>query len=224
MSVKDYDKLMSNTVKPLYEKWKRTAARENILRPQIVYGYFPCQSKGNSLLVYDEKQKNILQTFRFPRQKNAPHLCLADFFAPVKSKKMDVLPIMMVTMGAEASRQSKKAFDSDKYNDFLYLHGLSVETAEALAEYWHQRIRAELGITKNDSPHIPDLFKLKYQGCRYSFGYPACPDLEDQAKMQALLSPHRIGVTLSEGFQLIPEQSTSAVIMHHPQAKYFNVN
>jgi 5-methyltetrahydrofolate--homocysteine methyltransferase len=161
--------------------------------------------------------------FTFPRQPGGKNLCLADFFAARESGKMDVVAFHLVTVGRRASEYSHELFKSDNYSDYLYFHGLSVESAESLAELWHKRIREELGIAGADSPELTRLFRQEYQGSRYSFGYPACPRLEDQEKLFALLDPSRIDVSLSEEFQLEPEQSTSAIIVHHSQAKYFSI-
>lgn len=222
-SLEEYKQMMDEKVYPLFEKWKQYALREGIFQPQVVYGYFPCQSDGNTLLIYDDTKKNVVQKFEFPRQHKDPYLCIADFFRPVNSKEMDVIGMMIVTIGADATPHIQEIYKKNAYTDYLYLHGLSVETAEALAELWHRRIREELHIAEQDSPRIRELFQQKYHGSRYSFGYPACPNLEDQTKMFALLNPSRIGIELSEEFQLHPEQSTSAIIVHHPEAKYFSV-
>ena len=163
-----------------------------------------------------------VQRFAFPRQKEGRRLCLADFFAAKESGKLDVIGLSVVTVGARASEETHKLFEAGEYTRYLYLHGLSVETAEALAEFHHKLMRAELGIGGEDSPHIRDLFHQKYRGSRYSFGYPACPNLEDQTKLFALLHPEEnVGVRLTSGFLLEPEQSTSAIVVHHPGAKYF---
>ena len=162
--------------------------------------------------------------FTFPRQREGRGLCISDFLLPKSGGKMDVLAMSCVTIGAKASHETQKLFEGGEYTKYLYLHGLSVESAEALAELSHKRIREELGIAGEDSPHIRDLFHQKYRGSRYSFGYPACPNLEDQTKLFALLHPdENIGVHLTTGFLLDPEQSTSAIIVHHPAAKYFVV-
>ena len=161
--------------------------------------------------------------FTFPRQGDKRRLCISDFFRPVESNQVDVIAMHCVTMGSRASEAAKALFEANKYTDYLYLHGLGVETAEALAEMWHKRIRQEMGIASDDSPRIRDLFTQKYRGSRYSFGYPACPRMSDQDTLFALLDPSRIGCTLTENWQIDPEQSTSAIIVHHPEAKYFNV-
>jgi len=222
-TLEEYTKMMKEKVEPLYEKWKQYVLRERIFHPLVVYGYFPCQADGNDLIITQDDMKTERQRYSFPRMKKEPYYCISDFFHPVGSKKMDIISMMLVTIGGEASPHIKKIFKSNAYTDYLYLHGLSVETAEALAEYWHRRIREELNITEEDAKEVRKFFQQNYRGSRYSFGYPACPRLEDQSKMFDLLDPKRIGVELSEEFQLHPEQSTSAIIVHHPEAKYFSV-
>jgi 5-methyltetrahydrofolate--homocysteine methyltransferase len=191
----------------------------------VVYGYFPCQSEGNDVVLYDAPgSNNIIQRFTFPRQREGRKLSIADFFLPRESGKFDVIGLSVVTIGSRASEVTKKLFDSGEFTKYLYLHGLSVETAEALAEFLHKKMREELGIAGDDAPRISDLFHQKYRGSRYSFGYPACPNLEDQTKLFAVLKPEEnIGVHLTSGFHMDPEQSTSAIVVHHPQAKYFVV-
>jgi len=218
-----FDELIRTHVRPIYERWKARCVQEAILSPQVVYGYFPCQSDGDDVIVYEEDRRTPRLRFSFPRQPGARRLCLADFFAAKDSGRMDVVGGMLVTVGRRASEVTRQLFEEHNYTDYLYLHGLSVESAEALAELWHKRMREELGIAGDDSPELMRLFRQEYRGSRYSFGYPACPNLEDQAKLFELLQPERIGVALSEEFQLEPEQSTSALIVHHPEAKYFNV-
>jgi 5-methyltetrahydrofolate--homocysteine methyltransferase len=226
-SKEDYTKLLETTVYPKFAEIKAKAIREKLLEAKLVYGYFPCQSNGNDLIIYQDDEKTERMRFTFPRQpveqRGGQNLCLADYFASKDSGKIDVVPFHLVTMGRRASEYSAELFAADKYNDYLLFHGLSVEAAEALAEMWHKRIREELGIAGSDAPDLNKLFHQGYQGSRYSFGYPACPRLEDQTKLFELLQPERIEVELSEEFQLHPEQSTSAIIVHHPQAKYFNI-
>jgi 5-methyltetrahydrofolate--homocysteine methyltransferase len=217
-----YDALVRDKVRPVYEELKERCKNERLLVPKVVYGYFPCQSEGNDLIVYDDKRAERVR-FTFPRQPRGKHLCLADFFASTDSSRLDVVAFHLVTIGRRASEYSQQLFKSDNYADYLYFHGLSVESAEALAELWHKRIREELGIAGSDAAQLSKLFHQQYQGSRYSFGYPACPDLEDQAKLFELLDPSRIDVELTEEFQLEPEQSTSAIIVHHPEAKYFAI-
>jgi 5-methyltetrahydrofolate--homocysteine methyltransferase len=197
------------------------AIATQILRPAVVYGYFPCNSDGNDLVVWDADGRERVR-FSFPRQRRDRRLCIADFFRPVSSGEPDVIGMHVVTMGLAASEATARLFADNRYREYLELHGVTVEMAEALAEYWHKRVREELGIAGDDAAAMEDLFDQGYRGSRYSFGYPACPDLEEQTKLFELLGPERIGVELSEEFQLHPEQSTSAIIVHHPEAKYFN--
>ncbi|MBA3633056.1 MAG: methionine synthase [Acidobacteria bacterium] len=226
-SKEDYAKLLEKTVYPKFAAIKEKAKKENLLTPKVVYGYFPCQSEGNNLIIYEDDEKTEKLRFTFPRQpleqRGGKNLCLADYFASKDSGKIDVAPFHLVTMGRRASEYALELFKNDNYTDYLLFHGLSVESAEALAELWHKKIREELGIADQDAKELVKLFHQGYQGSRYSFGYPACPNLEDQAKLFELLQPERIDVELSEEFQLNPEQSTSAIIIHHPQAKYFNI-
>jgi 5-methyltetrahydrofolate--homocysteine methyltransferase len=220
----EYQALVRETVRPIYEELKQRSKGDRLLVPRVVYGYFPAQSSGNDLIIYNDDEKMERMRFTFPRQPAGQHLCLADFFASEDSGRMDVVAFHLVTVGRRASEYSQELFKSDNYTDYLYFHGLSVESAEALAELWHKRIREELGIAGADATEVVKLFHQKYQGSRFSFGYPACPDLEDQAKLFELLDPSRIDVELTEEFQLDPEQSTSAIIVHHPEAKYFSVD
>ncbi|MFN0118698.1 MAG: methionine synthase [Elusimicrobiota bacterium] len=222
-TLEEYNQMMSEKVYPLYEKWKQYSSREGIFNCQVVYGYFPVQSEGNDLIVYHDDFKTERTRFKFPRQVKEPFYCISDFFKSKESGEMDVLGMMIVTIGKDATPRIQEIYKSNQYTDYLYLHGLSVETAEALAEYWHKRMREELNITDQDSKNVRELFQQKYHGSRYSFGYPACPHLEDQTKMFDLLEPQKIGISLSEEFQLDPEQSTSAIIVHHPHAKYFSI-
>jgi 5-methyltetrahydrofolate--homocysteine methyltransferase len=186
----------------------------------VVYGYFRCVSKGEDLIVLGEDGGERVR-FTFPRQRRDRRLCISDFFRPEESGETDVVAFHVVTMGSRVSEVTGELFARNAYRDYLELHGLSVQLTEALAEMWHARIREELGIASADSPELSEVFRQGYRGSRYSFGYPACPDLEEQTKLVELLAPERIGVTLSEEFQLHPEQSTSAIIVHHPEAKYF---
>ena len=220
MPLAEYQVLVENKVRPVYEQLKERSKREQLIVPKVVYGYFSCQSDGNDLIVHDDDRE---VKFTFPRQPGGKNLCLADFFASKESGKMDVVGFHLVTVGRRASEYSQELFKADNYSDYLYFHGLSVESAEALAELWHKRIRAELGLAGGDSTELTRLFRQDYQGARFSFGYPACPNLEDQEKLFTLLDPCRIDVSLTEEFQLEPEQSTSAIIVHHPEAKYFSI-
>jgi 5-methyltetrahydrofolate--homocysteine methyltransferase len=218
----EYKKLLKEKIYPEFELLKSKIINEKLLQPKVVYGYFPCQSNGNDLIIYTSAETKIERLrFSFPRQKDDRYLCISDYFASVDSGKIDVVAFHMVTMGKEASEYAKKLFDSNEYKDYLYFHGLSVESAEALAELWHKKIRDELGFADKDAPEIKRLFSQGYQGSRFSFGYPACPNLEDHVKLFELLQPERIGVTMTDEYMLNPEQSTDAIIVHHPEARYF---
>ncbi|MBV2356153.1 methionine synthase [Streptomyces sp. J2-1] len=218
---------------PSYEELAETEGRprlrglldrlqtDGLLEAAVVHGYFPCVSKDDDLIVLDERG-NERTRFTFPRQRRGRRLCLADFFRPEESGETDVVGFQVVTVGSRIGAETARMFEANAYRDYLELHGLSVQLAEALAEYWHARVRAELGFAGEDPAGIEDMFALKYRGARFSLGYGACPDLEDRAKIAALLEPERIGVQLSEEFQLHPEQSTDAIVIHHPEAKYFN--
>ena len=203
---------------------QQQALRDGILEPAVVYGYFPVQSKGKTLIVYDtDGSGSPLLQFSFPRQQGKQGRCLADYFHSVKSGEMDVIGFHVVTMGPRVGEYAQQLYADDRYQDYLYWHGFGVEIAEALAEYWHRRIRQELKIDGSDGATPEEMIKTNYQGARYSFGYPACPNLEDQALLWQLLDPERIGVSLSDEFQMHPEQSTSAMIVHHPEARYFSI-
>jgi 5-methyltetrahydrofolate--homocysteine methyltransferase len=219
----EYERQMREVAYPTLERLKRMCLEENILRPAVAYGFFPCAAEGDDLIVYQPDGQTERVRFTFPRQDFGDYLCLSDYFRPGDGRATDVVAFSAVTMGEEVSRRAKEFFETDRYTDYLYLHGLGVEAAEGLAEMFHKRLRQEWGIGGDDSPVIQKLFKKHYRGCRYSFGYPACPNLEDQAKLFDLLEPERIGIRLSEQFQLEPEQSTTALVVHHPAAKYFNV-
>jgi 5-methyltetrahydrofolate--homocysteine methyltransferase len=253
-SQSDYARLVEEKYRPILRELEEEVIRQGWFQPQAVYGWFPCQSEGNDVIVYDPKALGTdpkalvkghgfsragtadkisgalapegtlreIQRFTFPRQKEGRKLCISDFFAPRDSGRPDVIGVSVVTIGERASHETARLFESGEYTKYLYLHGLSVESAEALAELLHKQMRAELGIAGDDAPRISDLFHQKYRGSRYSFGYPACPNLEDQTKIFALLHPEEtIGVRLTTGFLLEPEQSTSAIVVHHPDAKYF---
>ncbi len=218
-----YRELLREKVYPDLNRLKDDVKKNGWLQPKVVYGYFPCQSKGDDLIVYEPGATKERTRFTFPRQRDDRQLCLADYFASVESGKMDVVGFQLVTMGKQAGEHSAKLFAADNYRDYLYFHGLSVESAEALAELWHKRMREELGIAGKDAADVKRLFSQGYQGSRYSFGYPACPNLEDQTKLMDLLDGEKIGVRLTDEFALDPEQSTNAIIVHHPEARYFNV-
>jgi len=200
------------------------AKERDLLVPQVVYGHFAVNAEGNDLIVFkDDSRQSEWMRYTFPRQRKEPWLCIADFFRSVDSGEPDYASFMLVTMGERVSAETARLFQAGEYQDYLFLHGLGVEMAEALAEHWHRRIREELGIAGEDGPSLTGLFRQQYRGGRYSWGYPACPDLTDNAKVAELLDAQRIGVTVSEGFQLEPEQTTDAIVCHHPQAKYFVV-
>ncbi|MFB7786852.1 methionine synthase [Streptomyces vinaceus] len=216
-----YEELVESEGRPRLRGLLEKLHTENLLEAAVVYGYFPCVSKGEDLIILDD-DGNERTRFTFPRQRRGRRLCLADFFRPEESGETDVVGLQVVTVGSKIGEATAKLFASDSYREYLELHGLSVQLAEAMAEYWHARVRAELGFGGEDPAAVEDMFDLKYRGARFSLGYGACPDLEDRAKIADLLQPERIGVHLSEEFQLHPEQSTDAIVIHHPEAKYFN--
>ncbi|MGW4943496.1 methionine synthase [Actinoplanes sp. NPDC004185] len=224
-----YEELVENEGRPRLRYWLDRLAADHVLEAAVVYGYFPAYSEGNTLVVLDENGAAERARFTFPRQRQERRLCLADFFKPRGADgELDVVALQLVTVGQPISEYTAKMFARDEYRDYLEVHGLSVQLTEALAEYWHRRVRSELilptGATvgANDPTDLAGILKNDYRGCRYAFGYPACPDLEDRAKVVDLLDAGRIGVKLSEEFQLEPEQSTDAIITHHPDANYFN--
>ncbi|MFE2537895.1 methionine synthase [Streptomyces sp. NPDC059371] len=216
-----YEELVETEGRPRLRGLLDRLQRDNLLEAAVVYGYFPCVSKDDDLILLDD-QGNERTRFTFPRQSRGRRLCLADFFRPEESGETDVVGLQVVTVGSRIGEETAKLFEANAYRDYLELHGLSVQLAEALAEYWHARVRSELGFAGEDPAAIDDMFALKYRGARFSLGYGACPNLEDRAKIAQLLEPERIGVHLSEEFQLHPEQSTDAIVIHHPEAKYFN--
>lgn len=220
----DYARMIEEVAKPKLRELQEFCIAEKILQPAAVYGFFPAAGVGNRLIIYQNDRLTPRSVFVFPRQTKGEGLCLSDYVAPpLDGRAVDYVAFMAVTMGEEVSRVTHSWYETGKYQDYLYLHGLSVEATEALAEYFHRCIRQEWGIADQDATEIRKLFKKHYRGCRYSFGYPACPRLEDQAILFELIDPTQIGIELSEQFQLHPEQSTTALILHHPQAKYFNV-
>ncbi|MFD8461850.1 methionine synthase [Streptomyces antimycoticus] len=216
-----YEELVESEGRPRLRGWLDRLHTGNLLEAAVVYGYFPCVSKGDDLVLLNEDGSERTR-FTFPRQRRGRRLCLADFFRPEESGETDVVGLQVVTVGSKIGEATAELFAADSYRDYLELHGLSVQLAEALAEYWHARVRGELGFAGEDPSEMEDMFALKYRGARFSLGYGACPDLEDRAKIADLLRPERIGVKLSEEFQLHPEQSTDAIVIHHPEAKYFN--
>jgi 5-methyltetrahydrofolate--homocysteine methyltransferase len=216
-----YEELVASEGRPHLRDWLDQLHTKNMLEAAVVYGYFPCVSKGEDLILLNDDGSERTR-FTFPRQRRGRRLCLADFFRPEESGERDVIGLQVVTVGSKIGETTAELFAANAYRDYLELHGLSVQLAEALAEYWHARVRSELGYAGEDPTDVADMFALKYRGARFSLGYGACPDLEDRAKIAALLEPERIGVHLSEEFQLHPEQSTDAIVIHHPEAKYFN--
>ncbi len=223
----EYDAMVENEGRPRLRSLLNQAQSQGWLQAAVVYGYFPCVSEGNDLIIlhHEGADKGKERTrFTFPRQKRDRRLCISDYFASGESGKIDVVAFHVVTMGNAVSNATGELFAANNYREYLELHGLSVALTEALAEHWHQRIREDLKVRAEDSLDLQGILDQGYRGSRYSFGYPACPDLESQVQLCDLLEPGRIGVELSEEFQLHPEQSTSAIIVHHPEAKYFNAN
>ena len=224
---KDFEEMAQTQGRPQLRSLLNDVQSNGWLNAAVVYGYFPCYSEGNDLVVVhhegDLKGKERVR-FNFPRQSRDRRLCLADFFRGKDSSELDVVSFQFVTMGQSISDAISKLFNANLYREYLELHGLSVQLTESLTEHWHARTREELGINALDSKDLKEIFDQGYQGSRYSFGYPACPDLEQQLQICELLDPERIGVSLSEEFQLHPEQSTSSIVLHHPEAKYFNAS
>jgi 5-methyltetrahydrofolate--homocysteine methyltransferase len=244
LSEEQYDRLIEDKALPVFRDLQKRALADGVLQPKVVYGYFPVQSQGDDLIVFHAEEfqqakcacgidhsKKIVPhgsprerlRFTFPRQQGRRKLCISDFFRSTESGEYDVLGVQLVTVGDKATELAEKLRAKNEYQQYLYLHGFGVESAEALAEYWHKYMRTELGFAGEDDPSIKKLFQQKYRGSRYSFGYPACPNLEDRALITQLLQPEEIGVALTENFMLTPEQSTDAIVVHHPQAKYFDV-
>ena len=222
-----YEELVETEGTPRLRYWLDRFATEKLLEAAVVYGYFPAYSEGNDVVVLDENGHSERARFTFPRQRSERRLCLADFFKP-KGDQLDVIALQIVTVGHPVSEFAAKLFAGNNYRDYLEVHGLSVQLTEALAEHWHRRIRSELvlpngsPVSAEDPADMAGILRTDYRGCRYSFGYPACPELEDRAKVMSLLDGERIGVELSEEFQLHPEQATDAIVVHHPEASYFN--
>jgi len=224
-SKNSYEEMVINEGRPRLRALINEAQSQGWLNAAVVYGYFPCYSDGNDLVILNHDESSFgteRLRFTFPRQRRDRRLCISDFFRSKDSGEIDVVAFHVVTMGQSVSEATSHLFEANKYREYLELHGLSVQLTEALAEHWHGRIREELNVHTDDSSDLAEILDQGYRGSRYSFGYPACPDLEQQTQLCALLEPERIGVTLSEEFQLHPEQSTSAIIVHHPEAKYFN--
>jgi len=223
----EYENMVEAEGRPRLRSLLNEVQSSGWLNAAVVYGYFPCYSEGNDLVILHhegDKKGQERTRFTFPRQTRDRRLCISDFFASKDSGKTDVVAFHVVTMGSTVSEAAAKLFAANNYREYLELHGLSVQLTESLAEHWHARIREELSVKSEDSADLQGILDQGYRGSRYSFGYPACPDLEQQVQLCELLDPARIGVELSEEFQLHPEQSTSAIIVHHPEAKYFNAN
>jgi 5-methyltetrahydrofolate--homocysteine methyltransferase len=230
-----YEDLVETEGRPRLRTWLEKIQTDGLMQAAVVYGYFPAYSDGNDLVILHHPANlstdggsagepfTERMRFSFPRQERDRHLCLSDFIASKESGQIDVVPFQLVTMGERISEETGVLYAENRYREYLELHGLSVQLTEALAEFWHQRVRSELGFESEEPDLVEGLFKLDYRGARYSFGYPACPSLEDRAKLIELLKPETVGVILSEEFQLHPEQSTDAMILHHPEAKYFSV-
>jgi 5-methyltetrahydrofolate--homocysteine methyltransferase len=211
-------------LRPLLAEQLNRARVHDLLVPQVVYGYFPVNGDGDDLVIWTDESRTVERArFSFPRQPEDPWLCIADFHRPIDSGETDYAAFHIVTMGSRISEHTAALFTEDRYSEYLHLHGLGVEMAEALAEFWHHRIRTEWGFVDEDGPTLTGLFRQKYRGGRYSWGYPACPELEDNETVADLLGANRIGIDVSAatGYQYQPEQTTSALICHHPQAKYF---
>jgi 5-methyltetrahydrofolate--homocysteine methyltransferase len=245
LSEEDHEKLLAERAWPVFKELQKRAVTEKLLEPKVVYGYFPVQADGDDLIVYHTEEfvgcncgahggqhgPGKLQPsgtarewmrFKFPRQNTKRRLCVSDFFRGKETGAFDVLGVQLVTVGDRAAELAQELFQSNRYQDYLFLHGFGVESAEGLAELWHKRMRQELGFGSEDAPKISQMFQQGYRGSRFSFGYGACPNLEDRVKIMELLKPESIGVVLNENFMLVPEQSTDAIVVHHPQAKYFD--
>ena len=230
-----YEELVETEGRPRLRYWLDRLQTDNLLEASVVYGYFPAYSEGNDTVILHHSADGATDggsdgaalterlRFSFPRQARDRHLCLSDFVKSRDQQQIDVIPFQLVTMGSKIAEEANRLYKANQYRDYLELHGLSVQLTEALSEFWHARVRNELGFSAEDPSEVEGLFKLDYRGARYSFGYPACPNLEDRIKLIELLKPERIGVELSEELQLHPEQSTDAMILHHPEAKYFSV-
>jgi 5-methyltetrahydrofolate--homocysteine methyltransferase len=223
----EYEAMAETQGRPRLRSLLSESLAQGWLNAAVTYGYFPCVSEGNDLIILHHEGPNEGQErtrFTFPRQSRDRRLCISDYFVSRDSGKTDVVAFHIVTMGSAVSKAANELFAANSYREYLELHGLSVQLTEALAEKWHARIREELGLKRDDATELQEILDQGYRGSRYSFGYPACPDLEQQVQLCELLEPSRIGVELSDEFQLHPEQSTSAIIVHHPEAKYFNAN
>jgi 5-methyltetrahydrofolate--homocysteine methyltransferase len=239
-----YQELVETEGRPRLRYWLDRILAEGMFDAKVVYGYFPVYSDGEEVVVlhHGDDPEGLLGTkgllapdgasgpigterlrFSFPRQRRDRHLNLADFIKSKESGLIDVLPIQLVTVGAEVDKHTAKLFEANAYREYMELHGLAMQLTESLAEFWHARVRAELGFESEDPKDIDGFFDLKYRGARFSLGYPACPEMEDRRKIMQLLKPERVGIELSDELMLNPEQSTDAFVFHHPEAKYFSV-
>ncbi len=222
-SLDDFLGWAKQELRPVMRRMLALCKQDDILRPQAIYGYWKAAGHGNDLILFEPDGSTEVARFTLPRQPREDGACIADFVRDVDDNVRDVVGLQVVTAGQRASDVAREWFEGNRYQDYLYLHGLSVEMAEAMAEYAHKRMRAELGFAREDDRDMDKLLQQGYRGSRYSFGYPACPRLEDQVPLLSLLGADRVGVSLSDGYQLHPEQSTSALVIFHPQAKYFTV-
>uniref|UniRef100_UPI000557328F vitamin B12 dependent-methionine synthase activation domain-containing protein n=1 Tax=Komagataeibacter kakiaceti TaxID=943261 RepID=UPI000557328F len=222
-SLDDFMVWARQELRPVLRRMLALCTEYDILHPRASYGYWKAAGEGNDLVLFDEGGTNEVARFTLPRQPREDGACIADFVRDIDDARRDVIGLQVVTVGQEASDKAREWFEADRYQDYLYLHGLSVEMAEAMAEYTHKRIRAEMGFAAEDDRDMARLLQQGYRGSRYSFGYPACPRLEEQEPILKLLDAEKIGVSLTDGFQLHPEQSTSALVVFNPQAKYFSI-
>jgi 5-methyltetrahydrofolate--homocysteine methyltransferase len=222
-SLEEFMEWAHRELRPVLKRMLDLVEGQDILRPQAAYGYWRAAGDGNDVVLFDDDGRTEVGRFALPRQNKDGGLCIADFLRDIGDNQRDVIGLQVVTMGGRASDVAREWFAENRYQDYLYLHGLSVEMAEALAEYIHKRIRAELGYAGDEPRDMHAMLQQGYRGSRYSFGYPACPNLGDQRQLLALLRAEEIGVALSDEDQLDPEQSTSAIVVTHPQAKYFSV-
>ena len=222
-SLDDFLGWAKQELRPVMRRMLTLCEEQDILKPQAAYGYWKAAGAGNDLVIFEQDGVTEITRFSLPRQPKEDGECIADFFRDIDDAERDVIALQVVTVGQKASDTARVWFEDNRYQDYLYLHGLSVEMAEAMAEYVHKRIRAELGFAGEDDRDMEKMLSQGYRGSRYSFGYPACPRLEDQEPILAMLGADRIGISLSDEYQLHPEQSTSAVVVLNPRAKYFSV-
>uniref|UniRef100_A0A1D9G709 Methionine synthase n=1 Tax=Moorena producens (strain JHB) TaxID=1454205 RepID=A0A1D9G709_MOOP1 len=222
-SQEDYNEFLATKAYGILEEWKEKVIADDLIHPAAIYGYFPCNAEGNTVYVYDPQDHNkLLTSFEFPRQRVGKRLCIADFYATKESGQIDVFPMQIVTAGEIGTTHAQKLFEADNYLDYHYYHGVAMQMADAIADWLHARIRKELGFGAEEPDNITDIMRQRYRGSRYSFGYPACPNMADQFKQMDLLDTSRIDVYMNESEHLLPEQSTTAFVAHHPVAKYFN--